>query len=188
MAVPPDGQLHLALGQLYERQGQLDKAEETYKQGIVATPNRGRLYYHLVCVLLDRSDLDAARRTADSAMTRLRRNPWSYCALAELHLRAGSLLEARTLCRQGIRDCDVIVARLYELIIKTMDQEADTAGALEVCREWVSAIPLDGNSYTALAARLLERGDINEAREVVQKGLSQVPEWPPLLELAKRLM
>jgi len=69
-----------------------------------------------------------------------------------------------------------------------MDQEADTAGALEVCREWVSAIPLDGNSYTALAARLLERGDINEAREVVQKGLSQVPEWPPLLELAKRLM
>ncbi len=149
-------------------------------------PKYGGFYYHLVRLLLARSDFDAARQIAEDAMARTRRDPFSYCALAEVHLRTGDLSEARAICRRGLDVCSAI-GQLYALAAEASEREGDLAGAMELCREWVKEVDRDGQGYVVLATRLLQRGEKSEATQIIHRGLDNVPGWPPLLELANLL-
>ena len=163
-----------------------DKAADLYRGRIKAGVTGGFFYYRMVHLELARCAYDTARGIAEEAMNQPQPDAWSHCALAEAYLKSGNLSQARAICRKGIQDCGSL-NRLYELLLETTEQEGNEDEAIAECRNWVDAMPGNGDAHVALASRLLKRGKIDDARQAVQTGKSLVPDWPALLELAKQL-
>jgi tetratricopeptide (TPR) repeat protein len=181
-----DGTCSLILGQFYEDRRMFDKAADLYRGRIKAGVTGGFFYYRMVHLELARCAYDTARGIAEEAMNQPQPDAWSHCALAEAYLKSGNLSQARAICRKGIQDCGSL-NRLYELLLETTEQEGNEDEAIAECRNWVDAMPGNGDAHVALASRLLKRGKIDDARQAVQTGKSLVPDWPALLELAKQL-
>ncbi len=181
-----DNQCSIVLGQFFEARGILAKAGELYRRRLRAGAINEYFYYLLVRVQLAQCDFKGARETADEAMTRPRPGTWSRCALAEVHLRTNDLSEAGVICRKAIQECGP-ENRLYELLLEAMERQGNVDGAIAENRNWVDSIPSNGDAHVALASRLVKKGEMEEARQTVQKGLSIVPDWPALLELATQL-
>jgi spermidine synthase len=65
--------------------------------------------------------------------------------------------------------------------------QGDRSRAIEYSQRAVKADPKNGLAYVTLATALYQSGKVQEAREVINRGLAQVPDYPQLLDLRRKL-
>ena len=181
---------HLMTGVHYLKRNQLEEAQRWFEATIEVAPDYYLAHEHLAEVYEIRGDLDAARPHLLRSIE-LQRAPELLERLAAIEEARGRHAEAEALDAEAFAAIQADYARnptghARALSEALLDRDLEPERALALAREDF-ALRQDLDGHRALARALAANGELEEAREVLRRGLAWDAFAPALTEYAAEL-
>ncbi len=172
-ADPHDVASYMQLAQTLQRQGNLDRAEQTVRSALeIGGTNPGRLLLLLSNLSLQRNQLPTAIHFARQAAAADPKDTVIQSHLAAVLQKQGDFAEAQAVLEQTMQDSQHRPARLLSQLSALANRQKDHARAAELAHEAIAASPHDPVPYSQLAGVLAQQSDYDGAVAAVQKAIT----------------
>ena len=168
-----------AWGVMESRAGNITVAKTLFETGLKSSPRHGALW-HAFGVLEGRmGNLQAARTYFESGLRKCPNHVPLYQGWASIEMKADNLEMAKTLIGEALtRDKTVGSSWLVAAQIEQLQGNEGLVGL--ILRRGIECAPSEASLYRELGEHLVQKGQINEAREILEKGLEVNPLHAPL--------
>ena len=168
-----------AWGVMESRAGNITVAKTLFEAGLKSSPRHGALW-HAFGVLEGRmGNLQAARTYFESGLRKCPNHVPLYQGWASIEMKADNLEKAKTLIGEALtRDKAVGSSWLVAAQIEQLQGNDGLVGL--ILRRGIECAPSEASLYRELGEHLVHKGQINEAREILEKGLVVNPLHAPL--------
>ena len=168
-----------AWGVMESRAGNITVAKTLFEAGLKSSPRHGALW-HAFGVLEGRmGNLQAARTYFEAGLRKCPNHVPLYQGWAGIEMKADNLEKAKTLIGEALtRDKTVGSSWLVAAQIEQLQGNDGLVGL--ILRRGIECAPSEATLYRELGEHLVQKGQINEAREVLEKGLEVNPLHAPL--------
>lgn len=99
---PDDGELYEALGRIYEDRGDVGKAADVYRQGLVIKPKKSWGYVELGRLYTRQGEYEQLKKLFGKAIRLNPTKPWAYDEFSKCLVQLGRLDEARQVLEQSV--------------------------------------------------------------------------------------
>lgn len=168
-----------AWGVMESRAGNITVAKMLFEAGLKSSPRHGALW-HAFGVLEGRmGHLSVARTLFSAGIRRCPNHVPLYQGMASIEMKDDNLDAAKTLIGEALtRDKTMGSSWLVAAQIEQLQGNDGLVGL--ILRRGIECAPAEASLYRELGEHLIQKGLINEAREVLEKGLQINPLHAPL--------
>ena len=188
---PERAAYHVATALTSARLGDMGQAEQAMGQAIQLRPTDPTLYGYLAA--LYESDSERAQtppfrayKALDRAILLAPTVAVTYEQYADIAYRHGDLERARNQAEAAL-NLDETAGLAHGLLGWTLLEQNDPENAIPAFENAVTWEPRSANFYLGLAIAALQTGEIDQARQAVQRSLMLDPHYSPALDLQHRL-
>ena len=159
----------------YHKQGDLDKAEELYRQIVEQHPDHPQVIHRLAMIAYNRKDLEASLPLFRQAIALNGKYPSFHNNLANALRDLDRLDEAESCYRQALR-VDPNYAVAYFNLAALCRQKGDLKQALKLCRESLQLNPDFIEAHVELSQIYISLGQPDEGVQCLQRAIQRKPD------------